>query len=383
MDKNTQHLQHSPQLPPQFLANQIQNNDEIDLRELFLALWKGKLIIIATTAVFMIAAVVYALNAQQWWSSKATVAKPQSSDFSAYRVQVKQFQPIFDVYQDDGTVLVSGALDYLISPSALFQQFVTEFNSANNKRAFLDNSIEFQAFREKLDADADADADASRKLYAEWFKKITASAVDKKDKDGPYTLNLQATTKQSSFTLINEYINVIKNKTLDNALENLESLVDAQQHELAQQKRILEAQAQNRLNIEIERAEYSLEIAKAASVTQPIQTNTDQSMFSIDLGYKAIEAKINALKSIKNLSVIEPRLQQVDAKLAMLSTLSIDPNIEFQTFRFLEDVEQPITRDKPKRALIAVLGTLLGGMLGVAIVLVRHAFRKEDDVEKK
>ncbi|WP_420906821.1 GNVR domain-containing protein [Vibrio anguillarum] len=36
-----------------------------------------------------------------------------------------------------------------------------------------------------------------------------------------------------------------------------------------------------------------------------------------------------------------------------------------------------MNRDKPKRALVAVLGALLGGMLGVAIVLVRFAFRKE------
>ncbi|MBE8233540.1 MAG: LPS O-antigen length regulator, partial [Endozoicomonadaceae bacterium] len=33
---------------------------------------------------------------------------------------------------------------------------------------------------------------------------------------------------------------------------------------------------------------------------------------------------------------------------------------------------------KPKRALICVLGTLLGGMLGVMIVLIRHFVRKED-----
>ncbi|MGR6832876.1 GNVR domain-containing protein [Aliivibrio wodanis] len=32
---------------------------------------------------------------------------------------------------------------------------------------------------------------------------------------------------------------------------------------------------------------------------------------------------------------------------------------------------------KPKRALIIVLGTLLGGMLGVVIVLVRFAFREK------
>ncbi len=96
------------------------------------------------------------------------------------------------------------------------------------------------------------------------------------------------------------------------------------------------------------------------------------------MGAKGLEAKIKALESVKNLSVIEPRLQQINAKLDMLEHLEVDRAVEFQTFRFLENVEQPITRDKPKRSLIVVLGTLLGGVLGIVIVLIRFAFRKED-----
>ena len=72
---------------------------------------------------------------------------------------------------------------------------------------------------------------------------------------------------------------------------------------------------------------------------------------------------MKALESIKNLSVIEPRLLQINAKLDMLNNLTIDRNIEFQMFRFLERVEQPITRDKPNRVLIVLVGTLFGGIL--------------------
>ncbi|WP_443083662.1 GNVR domain-containing protein [Vibrio sp. HA2012] len=39
---------------------------------------------------------------------------------------------------------------------------------------------------------------------------------------------------------------------------------------------------------------------------------------------------------------------------------------------------KPTSHIKPKRALICVLGTLLGGMLGVAMVLIRFAFRREE-----
>ena len=42
-------------------------------------------------------------------------------------------------------------------------------------------------------------------------------------------------------------------------------------------------------------------------------------------------------------------------------------------FKTLDPAVVAEEKAKPKRALIAVLGTLLGGMLGVMIVLVRHA----------
>lgn len=366
--------QYSPQVPHSF-----QNNDEIDLRELLKALWEGKILIAATTIIFAFIAVLFALSSQEWWSSKAKIAPPQPQDIAAYQQQVRQFQPVFDIYQEDGTVLVSEELDDLVDTEVLFQRFVDAFNSSNNKRDFLDSSDEFQLFKANLDTDTDTDTDdIERRLYAQWFQKITAKQ-DGKGELTPYDISLQSTTKESSYSLLNEYIAINKRKAHQDALNNLQAMVDGKRNELVQQKRILESQAVNKLLVEAERAKYALYIANAAGVTQPIQTNSSNEIFGIDLGTKALEAKVKALKSVKNLSVVEPRLQQINAKLDMLENLKIDRSIQFQTFRFLENVEQPITRDKPKRALIAILGTLLGGMLGVAIVLVRFAFRREED----
>ena len=52
--------------------------------------------------------------------------------------------------------------------------------------------------------------------------------------------------------------------------------------------------------------------------------------------------------------------------------------LSLQSFNTIDSPEEPFTRDKPKRPLIVVLATLLGGMLGVAIVLVRHAFHRSE-----
>lgn len=374
MKQQTQPQSYSPQNPPMYITS-----DEIDLRELFKALWDSKLIVILVTALCTVSSVGFALFAQEWWSSNAKVAEAQPRNLAAYQQQVKQFQPVFNIYQDDGTVLVSEELDDLVDIEVLFKRFVNTFSSSNNKRAFLDQSTEFLKLKVATTGNiSNLTEDEVRALYARWFEQISASKVDKKDQNSPYFISFQTMTKESSFDLLTSYISFTESKVREDAFSNLKAFVNSKRNELIQQKQILESQAKNQLLVETERTRYAKEIAQAAGVEKPTQTGNDKEIFGIELGSKGLEAKIKALESLKNLTVIEPRLLQINAKLDMLNNLEIDRSVDFQTFRYLENVEQPITRDKPKRALIVVLGTLLGGMLGVAIVLIRFTFRKED-----
>jgi len=48
-------------------------------------------------------------------------------------------------------------------------------------------------------------------------------------------------------------------------------------------------------------------------------------------------------------------------------------------FKTIDPAVSPEEKSKPSRALICVLGTLLGGMLGVVIVLIRHYARSEPE----
>nr|WP_319555521.1 Wzz/FepE/Etk N-terminal domain-containing protein [uncultured Vibrio sp.] len=60
-------------------SQQVGNDDEIDLRELFAAIWKGKWIIIATTFVFAVASVLYALSLPNIYKADALLAPAESS----------------------------------------------------------------------------------------------------------------------------------------------------------------------------------------------------------------------------------------------------------------------------------------------------------------
>ncbi|MFV0573834.1 MAG: LPS O-antigen chain length determinant protein WzzB [Vibrio sp.] len=365
-----------PQLPPNYYYQPPQN-DEIDLRELFAALWKGKWTIIACTVLCTALAIAYALLAKEQWSSSAKISKPQISDYSEYQNQVGQFQPVFDVYQDDGTILVSGALARLTNADDLYHLFLDEFNSSSNKRAFLENSEAFLA--EKAQLENPDDEDALRKLYNDWYKFLDIKPDDAKNINGPYVLTASAESSQQSFNMLKNYIAYVDTQVHQKALGNLSAMINSKKNELKQQSIMLAKQAQQRLLVEKERSEYALSIAQAADVNKPLQNFGEKELFAINLGSDALKAKVQALDKVKNLSVIEPRLEQLNSKLEQLDNLNIDKGVKFSAYRYLDQPEREVSRDKPKRALIAILGLLLGGMIGVGIVMIRFVFKDTEN----
>ncbi|ELW1717327.1 TPA: Wzz/FepE/Etk N-terminal domain-containing protein [Vibrio cholerae] len=368
-----------PVQPPQYPHYAYPANDEIDLKELFSALWQGKWLIIMTTLLFSVAAIGYALTSQEWWSAKATVSQPQLQGIASYQQAVKRYQPLFDVYQEDGSIIVSEALDLLIDPDVIFKRFIQEFNANGTKRRFMQTNPTFLTLQELM-MEQNNDPEVMQKLYEEWFERIQASAVDKKAND-IFTLSFQSVDKASSLTLLNDYIQFVNQIINQQFNANFISILTAKYGELAQQEKNLLQQAQLRLHVELERTQYALNIAEAADIKQPVQNLGEQELFAINIGSRALKAKVDALKSIKDLTVFEPRLAILQSKLSQfdLETLSAEAKWSVSGFYYLDQPEQPLTRDKPKRALIVVLGALLGGMLGVAIVLVRFAFRSEKE----
>ena len=83
-------------------------------------------------------------------------------------------------------------------------------------------------------------------------------------------------------------------------------------------------------------------------------------------------------KQIANTSLAELQtvffsLIEEQTKTVMLAKVSSE-----YLLKTLDPAVAPEEKAKPKRALIAVLGTLLGGFLGIVIVLIRSSMRKED-----
>ena len=62
-----------------------------------------------------------------------------------------------------------------------------------------------------------------------------------------------------------------------------------------------------------------------------------------------------------------------------LQQLMLAKGSEEFAFKILDPAVSPKRRERPKRALIAIVGTMLGGLLGVFAVLVVYAGRADTD----
>lgn len=358
------HLSQDSSLP----SSNFYKDDEIDLKELFAALWKGKRTIVVATFFCAVIAVAYAFLAKQVWTTEAVVTAPQIRDFDTYQEMVANFKP----------VLGDSSLESFIDPKQLFNVFIQQFQSSANKKAFIIGSSEFKDALKKEQSNVGDDA-AEAKLYSKWIEKLSSTYLKSANNNDEtdFTLQAQQETAQDSLVFLNNYVQYVEVKSRNVLMQNLYSIVRAKKQELEQKKNLLTNDAISKLKSQLLRSQYALDIAKAAGVSKPQQNLGTGEVFPINIGSNALAAKVDVLKGLKQLSIIEPGLLTVESQLALLKSSTIDSNVKFHTFQYIESPEKPLSRTSPKRSLITILGVLLGGMLGCAIVLVRHALREK------
>lgn len=345
---------------------QASRSDEIDLRELIVALWRGKILVICTTILFTIAGISYAMTTNEVWTSQALISVPSINQVDAFQLRVEQLKN--SLPSDSSVAMDFSTLDRL----ALYQSFVTAFNSMNNKRAFLTEQV---LFSEELKNSGVTNRRSELMLMRKLGEAIVAKPFDKTSND--IILSFSAGTAQLARKRLVEYIEFIQKKQVSEKNAELRSLWGNSIKVLTSQYENIKNDALQTRQNDIVRTQYSLRISQATGVDKPLERVNSDGIFNIDLGSKGLAEKLKVLEEIKNPEVLSDDLAKIRQRLNGLKMLQLT-NASFDSFKMIDSPEEPYTRDKPKRPLIIVLATLLGGMLGVAIVLVRHAFRRPE-----
>ena len=315
--------------PPNYLTYPPQPaamaDDEIDLRELFIALWKGKWIIIATTFIFAVGAVLYALSQPNIYKADALLAPAESGGgggLARMAGQLGGLAAIAGVNLGGGEtsqaqlatqVMQSRQfLEYFIDKHDLWVPLMAtqEWDAANNQLVINQEVYDPQTQTWLREPKGLRGAEPTAQEAIQAFKDIFS--VNSSRDSGLYTVSISHLSpyiaQQWVSLLVDEINQVMRERTIAETTKNLAYLQEQLQ----------------RTSIAAMQATF----------------------------YSLIE------EQTKSLMLAEAQDEFV--------------------FKLIDPAVVPELKDGPKRALICVLGTLLGGMLGIAMVLVRFAFRKED-----
>ena len=305
------------------------HDDEIDLRELFSVLWAAKIIIVAVTAVFALASVIYAISQPNKYEASALLTPVQNSSSG-----------------------LSGVLDNLGGLGGLASLAGVEIGGGSGGEAEIAQEILLSwGFVEKFVEENNL---AVEVFAADgWNKQKNQLSIDNNlydNEENRWVRNppFGKTVNPTSWELYEEFLEMVSIST-----DKKTGLIS--------------------LSVEY----FSPYIAKqwvdqlVVAINQYMQQRKLQ-MVNTNIEYLEAQILKTSIAGMKEVfyTVIEEQIKN-----KMLAEAS--PEYVFVT---VSPAMVPEEKSQPKRSLICILGVLLGGMLSVAFVLIRYyGFSKESN----
>ncbi|TNJ05624.1 LPS O-antigen chain length determinant protein WzzB [Aeromonas veronii] len=340
----------------QLTHNSPLQNDEIDLLSVISVLWHGRLVIIFCIILFGMFGIIYSLLAQERFTANAVIDYPQPLDTLGL-VSLR-------------TKLDMLGLNGVPSDKTLYEAFIVQYRTYENFKIFMEQSN----YGLKL-LGPNLDELSKDRLLRQLFTRVTADVanIKKQATNDGIMLSFSGQSQKGTFELLKGYI---------------QHVVTLQQHQLLNllsKNRILRQEAlslalsrgredaQRRLVNEISSIKRGIAVAKSAGINEPLENINDDVRFPVTLGYEALSTKLALMRTMP-IEQYDSSLSDLKVQLSRLKevTLSME-DVGFRPFSYLDGPSIPISRDKPKRALVISLSIMLGTMMGALIVLVKEA----------
>ncbi|WP_447018546.1 Wzz/FepE/Etk N-terminal domain-containing protein [Shewanella algae] len=312
----------TPQQHPdaQFAVNTMRD-DEIDLRELFSVIWQGKWLIAGVTLVFAVASVVIALMLPNIYKSEALLA-PASEEQGAGGLAglASQFGGLasmagINLGGKGGTDKTQLAIEVLKS-----RQFIGDFIE---KHQILPELMAVDRWH--MDSNT---VSFAHDIYDEesknWVRKVNP----------PYQSKPSLQEAYKAFSKI-----LVVNKQKESGMVKIS--IEHQSPSIAKQW-------VDWLIADINQTMKERDVKEANRSTEFLN--------------KQIE-----LTNVADIRAILYKMVEEQAKTIMFAEVRDE-----YVFKTIDPAFVPEEKDKPKRVLICILGLILGGMLGVVWVLIRH-----------
>ena len=298
-------------------------DDEIDFRELFSTLWLNKKFILILTGIFAVLSAIYSLSLANLYTSQALLVPTSLNPNSTS--QYSALASVAGVKLDDSSPDVTLAIAFINSKKIIRQlikheSFLPDLMAAK-KWHIKSNSIIY-------------DDDLYDKKNKKWVREV----------DFPFQ---QVPSEQEAFALFSNQINISedkKNQLVTLSVEHISPSVAQQWAEW-----IIDEANTMVANLRIEEAESSI-------------------------NYLNEQIKLTPYAELRTMFF---NLIQENTQSMMLAKVS-----KQYALTIIDPPLIPEMKSHPQRALICILGTLLGSMLSLLIILVRKfAYSKDDELD--
>ncbi|MDO8234122.1 LPS O-antigen chain length determinant protein WzzB [Citrobacter werkmanii] len=305
--------------------------EQIDLIDLLMQLWRGKVTIVVAIVVAIALAVGYLAVAKEKWTSTAIITQPDVGQIATYN---NALNVLYGTSAPKVTELQTNVIGrFSTSFSALAE---TLDNQEEPEKLSIEQSVKGQQLPLAVSYVASSPEDAQRQL-AEYIQQTDENVAKELEFDLADNIKLQTSTLEDSL-------------------------------------KTQEVVAQEQKDLRIKQIQEALRYAEQAGVTKPqiqqTQDVTQDSMFL--LGSDALKSMIEH-ESTRPL-ILSDNYFQTKQKLLDIKNLKLE-GAELHSYRYVMKPTLPIRRDSPKKAITLVLAVLLGGMIGAGIVLGRNALR--------
>ena len=339
------------------------NANEIDLVNLIEILWRARTKIIATVFAFACVGILVSFLLPQKWTSQAIVTPAEAVQWQGLENTLTKLR-VLD-------------MDISVSRGDVFNLFIKKFQSPSLLEEYLRSSPYVMDQLKGADIDEMELHQAIVRL-SEKMKAVDTN-LGKKNETSLYTawtLSFTAPQAEEAQSVLKGYIQYISALVVKETLEDIRNKLSIKTSYEKERLEMDRVRLKNQLEANIQRLNYSLEIANAAGIKKPVYSNgqavKDDPDFSISLGADGIERKLEIEKSVTDVAEINGELRNRQYHVEQLLAMNVS-DVKFTPFKYQLTPSLPVKKDGPAKSMIVILAALLGGMVACGGVLLNHA----------
>ncbi|UZE07933.1 LPS O-antigen chain length determinant protein WzzB [Pseudomonas corrugata] len=337
---------------------EVRGSDEIDLIELVRGLWAQKWLIVGVTLLVTIGAAAYAFLSKPVYEAKLFIMPPtqngiaelnygrgKSTDLDTYSIR-----HVYDVFARN------------LQAESIRQKFFNEI--------YLPSLDESQR-KGALD-----------RVYERFSRELVVKGPGK-DTPDRFSVTVQGGDPVRATEWAKAYVQRASEAAESELIKNVTTEASVKARNIEQRIVSLRETAQRLREDRIQQLREALKIAEAIGLTTPTINSSAAVDITVDTGSKmdyqrgskALAAEVNALESRTSDDAFISDLRSLQMRYNFYRKLNIDPE-RISVYRQDGSVEVPESPVKPRKALILVLGIMVGLILGGFFALIRFVFIK-------